>query len=123
MRGEVAMGAVVAGEAGIVIFGLACVVAALIGGGLKAVGIEFPLLSSGRVRALLALLGMVIAGYGAVAMKQANTTATNTPGATIYNQKSSGPNSPNVAGSPTGSITINDGGSSQGKSKPDGAPK
>jgi len=40
--------------------GLACIIAAIIGGGLKAFGVEFPALRSGRRQALLAGFGIVL---------------------------------------------------------------
>lgn len=40
--------------------GLACVMGAIVGGGLKAFGIEFPVLQSGRRQALLAAFGVIL---------------------------------------------------------------
>jgi hypothetical protein len=45
--------------------GLACIIAAIIGGGLKAFGIEIPILQSGKRQVLLAIFGciLIVAGY------------------------------------------------------------
>ena len=45
--------------------GLVCIIAAIIGGGLKAFGIEIPILQSGKRQVLLAIFGfiLIIAGY------------------------------------------------------------
>lgn len=50
--------------------GLVCVLAAIVGGGLKAWGFELPLLQSGRRQTVLAIFGLVviaIANFGAIA--------------------------------------------------------
>jgi hypothetical protein len=47
----------------LVVLGVLCVIAAIVGGGLKAAGTEFPPLASPRRQLLLALVGvLVIAG-------------------------------------------------------------
>ena len=46
----------------LVLIGLACIIAAIVGGGLKLAGIEIPLLTSVRRQALLGGLGVVLAG-------------------------------------------------------------
>jgi hypothetical protein len=45
--------------------GLVCIIAAIVGGGLKAFGIEIPILQSGKRQVLLAIFGsiLIIAGY------------------------------------------------------------
>jgi hypothetical protein len=40
--------------------GIACLLAAIVGGGLKALGFEIPILQSGKRRALLAGLGVIL---------------------------------------------------------------
>ena len=42
--------------------GLACIIAAIVGGGFKAFGIEIPLLQSGKREALLAVVGLILVG-------------------------------------------------------------
>lgn len=49
--------------------GLACIIAAIIGGGLKAFGIEFPALRSVRRQGLLGVTGLVLAISGIVAQQ------------------------------------------------------
>jgi hypothetical protein len=46
----------------LVLIGLACIIAAIVGGGLKLMGIEIPLLTSVRRQVLLAGLGIALAG-------------------------------------------------------------
>jgi hypothetical protein len=54
--------------------GLGCIVAAVVGGGLKAFGIEFPLLTSRRRQAALGTLGVLLAS-GGVALSRLPTPA------------------------------------------------
>jgi len=42
--------------------GVACIIAAIIGGGLKAFGIEIPLLQSKKRQVLLGILGIILIG-------------------------------------------------------------
>src|SRR5438876_7844746 len=42
--------------------GVVCIIAAIVGGGLKAFGMELPLVNSNRRQLLLALLGIVLVG-------------------------------------------------------------
>jgi len=49
--------------------GLACIIAAIVGGGLKAFGIELPTLQSAKRQGLLAILGIILiaaGGYGQI---------------------------------------------------------
>lgn len=50
----------------LVLVGIACVVAAAVGGGLKLVGAEFPLLASGRRQVLVAVIGVALVASGAM---------------------------------------------------------
>jgi hypothetical protein len=59
--------------------GLACVIAAIAGGGLKAFSIEIPLLSSVKRQVVLGILGAVLLGAGLLIPAPANESKTADP--------------------------------------------
>jgi hypothetical protein len=65
----------------LLLVGIACVVAAVVGGGLKLAGTEFPLLTSTKRQAMLGIIGVAVAG-GSFAVPEADTKATPTPSPT-----------------------------------------
>jgi hypothetical protein len=78
----------------LVLIGLACIIAAIVGGGLKLAGIEIPLLTSVRRQMLLGALGVVLAGGAGLASLTGNGASEQGPRA----QASPGPS---VPGAPT----------------------
>lgn len=63
----------------LVLIGLACIIAAIVGGGLKLAGIEIPLLTSVRRQVLLGGLGIALAGGAGAAKLMGGTPARHGP--------------------------------------------
>src|SRR5438046_1631560 len=83
--------------------GIACVIAAIVGGGLKAFGVEIPVLASAKRQAILAVFGcgLVIAAY---VQYGAMTTRTPVKPAGVRNQPSPVPTASANVPAPTDSL-------------------
>jgi hypothetical protein len=66
--------------------GLACIVAAIIGGGLKAFGLELPVLQSQRRQFLLAAFGFILLIAGLLLQKTAGPSSSSAPGKPVEPQ-------------------------------------